>query len=45
MSDILEEVTSSEYKYGFTTAIEMDTAPMGLSEDIVRFISLKKKKF
>ena len=44
MSDILEEVTSSEYKYGFTTDIEMDTAPMGLSEDIVRFISLKKNE-
>ena len=44
MSDILEEVTSSEYKYGFTTDIEMDTAPMGLSEDIVRLISLKKNE-
>lgn len=44
MSDILEEVTSSEYKYGFTTDIEMDTAPMGLSEDIVRFISIKKNE-
>ena len=44
MSDILEEVTSSDYKYGFTTEIEMDTAPMGLSEDIVRFISHKKNE-
>ena len=30
------------YKYGFVTDIEMDHAPKGLSEDIVRFISAKK---
>jgi Fe-S cluster assembly protein SufB len=30
------------YKYGFVTEIEADTAPKGLSEDIVRFISAKK---
>ena len=40
--ELLEEVTGQEYKYGFTTDIEMDTAPMGLSEEIVRFISAKK---
>lgn len=42
--DILEQVTSSEYKYGFVTDIEADSAPKGLSEDIVRFISAKKKE-
>ncbi|MEX2386288.1 MAG: Fe-S cluster assembly protein SufB, partial [Phycisphaeraceae bacterium] len=31
-----------EYKYGFVTDIEQDSAPPGLSEDIVRFISAKK---
>ena len=41
---ILEEITSSEYKYGFTTNIESDDAPMGLNEDIVRFISAKKNE-
>ncbi len=41
---ILSEVTSGEYKYGFVTDIEMDTAPKGLSEDIVRFISAKKNE-
>jgi Fe-S cluster assembly protein SufB len=41
---ILDEVTNSEYKYGFVTNIEMDTAPKGLNEDIVRFISAKKKE-
>ncbi len=41
---ILDEVTSSEYKYGFYTDIEMDQAPKGLSEDTVRFISAKKQE-
>ncbi|HEX9904656.1 MAG TPA: Fe-S cluster assembly protein SufB [Propylenella sp.] len=31
------------YKYGFTTDIESDLAPKGLNEDIVRFISAKKR--
>lgn len=31
-----------EYKYGFVTDIEADSAPPGLNEDIVRFISRKK---
>ncbi len=39
---ILEELTSSDYKYGFETLIENDSAPKGLNEDIVRFISAKK---
>jgi len=41
---ILDEVTKSEYKYGFYTDIEMDQAPKGLSEDIIRFISAKKNE-
>lgn len=41
---ILEEITSSDYKYGFETKIENDSAPMGLNEDIVRFISSKKNE-
>ncbi len=41
---ILEEVTGSDYKYGFYTDIEMDQAPKGLSEDTVRFISAKKNE-
>jgi hypothetical protein len=31
-----------KYKHGFTTDIEQEFAPKGLSEDIVRFISAKK---
>jgi Fe-S cluster assembly protein SufB len=43
-NQILEEFTSSEYKYGFETLIENDSAPKGLNEDIVRFISAKKNE-
>jgi Fe-S cluster assembly protein SufB len=31
-----------QYKYGFVTDVEMDKAPKGLNEDIVRFISARK---
>ena len=33
---------NSQYKYGFFTDIESETAPIGLNEDTVRFISAKK---
>lgn len=39
---ILDEVTSGEYKYGFTTEIETETIGKGLNEDTVRLISSKK---
>ncbi len=42
--NIIDEVTQSEYKYGFFTDIEMDTAPKGLNEDIIRLISTKKNE-
>jgi Fe-S cluster assembly protein SufB len=38
----VREVTEQKYKYGFVTDIEAETAPKGLNEDIVRFISAKK---
>ena len=38
----VEEATGGEYKYGFYTDIEVELAPKGLNEDIVRFISAKK---
>ncbi len=41
---ILEEVTSREYAYGFTTNIESDKVPKGLNEDIIRLISAKKNE-
>jgi len=43
-NNILEEVTTSEYKYGFFTDIEMDTAAVGLNEDTIKFISAKKNE-
>ena len=42
--ELLKEVTSSKYKYGFTTNIESDKAPKGLNEDIIRLISSKKNE-
>ncbi|HVK47872.1 MAG TPA: Fe-S cluster assembly protein SufB [Pseudobacter sp.] len=42
--DILKDVSTEEYKYGFTTDIEMEIAPAGLNEDTVRFISQKKNE-
>ncbi|MFH0895491.1 MAG: Fe-S cluster assembly protein SufB [Bacteroidota bacterium] len=39
---ILDDLTSGEYKYGFTSDIETEYAPIGLNEDTVRFIWEKK---
>ncbi len=44
MSESVEELVSKEYKYGFTTDIETDTIPPGLSEEVVRLISKKKNE-
>lgn len=43
-NEILEEHISNDYKYGFVTDIESDAAPVGLNEDIIRFISHKKNE-
>ena len=40
----IETLANKEYKYGFVTDIEADTVPRGLSEDIIRLISAKKKE-
>jgi Fe-S cluster assembly protein SufB len=39
----IAEVTG-DYKYGFVTDIDMDMAPKGLSEEVIRFISAKKEE-
>jgi Fe-S cluster assembly protein SufB len=44
MSSSVEHLVSREYKYGFVTDIEQETAAVGLSEDTVRFISAKKEE-
>lgn len=41
---VLEDVTAKAYEFGFTTDIESDKAPPGLSEEIIRFISEKKNE-
>ena len=41
-ADRVKELEVDKYKYGFVTNIEMETAPKGLNEDIIRFISAKK---
>ena len=39
-----EQFTAQDYKFGFKTDIEMDKAPKGLNEDIIRLISERKKE-
>ncbi len=40
----VENLTQSEYKWGFITDIQADSAPNGLNEDIIKFISKKKNE-
>jgi len=42
--ELKKELETKEYAYGFYTDIESDTFPVGLNEDIVRAISLKKNE-
>ena len=39
---IIEDITTGEYKYGFTTDVQTDIIGKGLSEDVIRTISAKK---
>ena len=41
---ILQEVTTTDYKYGFVTDIDSDTIKKGLNEDVIRLISMKKNE-
>jgi Fe-S cluster assembly protein SufB len=41
---LLNEVTSGEYKYGFTTNVETEVIRRGLDEDVIRMISQKKEE-
>jgi Fe-S cluster assembly protein SufB len=41
-TETIESFVKQEYKYGFVTDIESESAPVGLDEDTVRFISAKK---
>ncbi|HKI72196.1 MAG TPA: Fe-S cluster assembly protein SufB [Verrucomicrobiae bacterium] len=41
-TETIEGLVKQEYKYGFYTDVEVDAAPPGLNEDIIRLISRKK---
>ncbi len=43
-TDTIEQFVKKEYQHGFVTEIEMDSAPRGLTEDTIRFISKKKNE-
>ncbi|SMP87850.1 Fe-S cluster assembly protein SufB [Epsilonproteobacteria bacterium SCGC AD-308-P11] len=38
----VDKILAQDYKLGFTVDVESDTAPPGLNDDVLRFISLKK---
>lgn len=40
--DIINDVTTGEYRYGFTTEIDTDILPVGLNEKVIEEISRKK---
>ena len=42
--DLKLELETKEYEYGFYTELDSETFPIGLNEDIVRAISLKKQE-
>jgi Fe-S cluster assembly protein SufB len=44
MNPELESLTKREYEWGFVTDIEQDSLPPGLDEDVVRFISKRKRE-
>ena len=39
---VIRDVTGGEYKYGFVTDIDTHVIPVGLNEDVVRYISQVK---
>ncbi|MDR2534294.1 MAG: Fe-S cluster assembly protein SufB [Tannerellaceae bacterium] len=43
-NEIIAEVTSGEYKYGFVSDIDVDAIPKGLNEDVIRLISARKNE-
>jgi Fe-S cluster assembly protein SufB len=43
-TNTIETFANQEYKWGFVTDIESEEIPRGLSEDVIRLISAKKKE-
>jgi Fe-S cluster assembly protein SufB len=44
MTEEINELIKNEYEAGFVTAIESETLPPGINEDVIRFISKKKNE-
>ena len=42
-TETIEGLVKQEYKYGFITDIETETAPPGLNEDVIRLISPRSR--
>ncbi len=43
-NELAKDLEDQEYKFGFTSDIDADTIPKGLSEDVIRLISHKKEE-
>jgi len=43
-NELAKDLENQEYKYGFTTDIESENAPKGLTEETIRLISSKKEE-
>ena len=43
-NELAKDLENQEYEFGFTTDIESDKIPKGLSEKVIRFISAKKEE-
>ena len=43
-NSVINDIESSEYKYGFVSDIDVEEFPRGLSEDIIRRISARKNE-
>lgn len=41
---VVDDIVTGEYKYGFISDIDQEIAPIGLNEEIVRMISAKKNE-
>ncbi|MBI2855704.1 MAG: Fe-S cluster assembly protein SufB, partial [Chloroflexi bacterium] len=43
-NQVVRDIATQQYKYGWVTDIESEIAPPGLNEDVIRFISAKKNE-
>ena len=38
----IKQITDADYRYGFETDVDIQTAPKGLNEEVIRYISARK---